>query len=355
VAAFADGVHPLLPPAPDMARLKAEVITPKNWGPRYSTCPSYDGRNAGNSQHRKCEFGCSRPCGYFAAASSWRSSKIDLQALLGQCAGGIFWSRTHDVTAFAEAAAGLPGPYMLISSGATTSQPGRAGSSRDLLSSDNLCGWYVQNYDGTEHPKVFPIPLGFDLHTIGKPGFDWYVSLRRSPQPRRTLAILVDHMSPTNPTRRVAMETVAGCSSFKTVQLPRMCINLIHQEYRKYVFGLSPPGAGVDCHRTWEMLYFGMIPVLLHSSIDPLFDGLPVVLLDKWEDLCSLDLAAVLARLKPLLPAPERIFTMQHWFERHRHNHTCKVDHRGTTSEERASRQPTECGITESWAAGDVL
>ena len=347
VAAFANGVHPHLPS--EIVRLEAEVLTPKNWGPHYSTCPSYIGREAGGFEHRRCENGCSPPCSYFAERHQGRrTSDSGLRALLGQCAGGIFWSRSDDVAAFA----GRTEPYVLISGGLDQAQPGRLW---DVLSSDSLCGWYVQNYDGSAHPKVFPIPIGFDLHTVGKPGFGWYVSLRRSPQPTRKLAVLVDHMSPTNPTRQLAMETVAGCARVPHTQLPKMCINLLHQEYRSYAFGLSPPGNGVDCHRTWEMLYFGMIPIMLHSSIDPLFDGLPVVLLDKWEDLCDLDLAAVSARLKPLLPVPERIFTMQHWFERYRHNHTCQVDLGSTSSEKRASREPIECGITKSWPAGGVL
>ena len=50
------------------------------------------------------------------------------------------------------------------------------------------------------------------------------------------------------------------------------CVNHIHGQlmpvdklwdaYKKYTFGVSPHGNGLDCHRTWEMLYFGMIPML---------------------------------------------------------------------------------------------
>ena len=55
------------------------------------------------------------------------------------------------------------------------------------------------------------------------------------------------------------------------------------------------------------------------------FDGLPVVLLDKWEDLCTLDLRKTRDDLAKLLPVPERVFTTQHWYDRYRHKHTCKV------------------------------
>ena len=68
-----------------------------------------------------------------------------------------------------------------------------------------------------------------------------------------------------------------------------------------------------------------MIPIMLRSTIDPLFDGLPVVLLDRWDDLCTLDLAATQARLEPLLPVPEAIFTTNYWFERYRGRLACAV------------------------------
>src|SRR5581483_6435958 len=44
-------------------------------------------------------------------------------------------------------------------------------------------------------------------------------------------------------------------------------------------FVLCPRGNGLDCHRQWEALLMGAIPVMFHSSLDPVFEGLPVVLI----------------------------------------------------------------------------
>jgi len=40
---------------------------------------------------------------------------------------------------------------------------------------------------------------------------------------------------------------------------------------------VSPEGHGIQCHRTWEALYAGAVPVLTltDSPIDRLYDGLP--------------------------------------------------------------------------------
>ena len=50
-------------------------------------------------------------------------------------------------------------------------------------------------------------------------------------------------------------------------------------------FVLSPRGTGIDCYRNWAALLVGCIPILLDCQLKPLFQDLPVLLIDKWEDL----------------------------------------------------------------------
>jgi len=57
----------------------------------------------------------------------------------------------------------------------------------------------------------------------------------------------------------------------------------------EYAFVLSPFGNGMDCHRTWEALLCGCIPIVRSSVFNELFEGLPVLIVDKWEDV-SLEL-----------------------------------------------------------------
>jgi hypothetical protein len=46
-------------------------------------------------------------------------------------------------------------------------------------------------------------------------------------------------------------------------------------------FCMSPPGEGIDTHRTWECLMVGTIPIVIHSPIDILYEDLPVLLINK--------------------------------------------------------------------------
>ncbi|KQC11063.1 MAG: hypothetical protein APR62_10690 [Smithella sp. SDB] len=59
----------------------------------------------------------------------------------------------------------------------------------------------------------------------------------------------------------------------------------IWRRYAEYPFVLSTAGNGLDCHRTWELLYLGNIVITKTSSLDSLFEGLPVVVIDDWEEV----------------------------------------------------------------------
>jgi hypothetical protein len=51
---------------------------------------------------------------------------------------------------------------------------------------------------------------------------------------------------------------------------------------REHRFALSPPGRGMDTHRTWEALMVGTIPIVIRSPLDILYDKLPVLIIDDW-------------------------------------------------------------------------
>ena len=47
-------------------------------------------------------------------------------------------------------------------------------------------------------------------------------------------------------------------------------------------FVLSPRGAGMDCHRTWEALLVGSIPIVPSTKINDLYENLPILIIEDW-------------------------------------------------------------------------
>ena len=52
-----------------------------------------------------------------------------------------------------------------------------------------------------------------------------------------------------------------------------------------YAFVISPHGGGRDCHRLWEALVLGCIPIVRTSPLDQMYKDLPVLILNTWGDL----------------------------------------------------------------------
>ena len=54
-------------------------------------------------------------------------------------------------------------------------------------------------------------------------------------------------------------------------------------------FSISPPGNGADCHRTWESLYLGTIPVILDGHLSKsLTDNLPIHVVSDYQSFLEL-------------------------------------------------------------------
>jgi hypothetical protein len=69
--------------------------------------------------------------------------------------------------------------------------------------------------------------------------------------------------------------------------------NLSTRDYQRSVrqsrFVISPPGNGSDCHRTWEAIYLGAIPIVLKQYINSeLLDLFPVIAVNKWQEFLEL-------------------------------------------------------------------
>lgn len=177
-----------------------------------------------------------------------------------------------------------------------------------LLDNPYLIAWYTQNYDHTiQHKKLRAIPLGMgyrahenkDLHgETKKSAFEQDQQLQKVvadllPTYSRKFKIFSDtHLNNTS-SRHQANGIEPRESVYHTVKdnpliefqekpLPR---STQWAKRGTYMFSLSLIGNGFDCHRTIESLILGNIVLLQSSPIDPLFEGLPVVIIKDWRDI----------------------------------------------------------------------
>eukprot|EP00820_Chromera_velia_P012813 Cvel_23510.t1-p1 / transcript=Cvel_23510.t1 / gene=Cvel_23510 / organism=Chromera_velia_CCMP2878 / gene_product=hypothetical protein / transcript_product=hypothetical protein / location=Cvel_scaffold2431:656-1696(-) / protein_length=347 / sequence_SO=supercontig / SO=protein_coding / is_pseudo=false len=178
---------------------------------------------------------------------------------------------------------------------------------RSILDSPNLIKWFAQNPD-IVHPKLEVIPIGIncfehapELHAFrsglgaepraGPKAVPHMLSPASNPQ----APIAVANFNPkTHPSRQELLDSVCDkgwvhCKG-KTVQnrtKGNPHLTALYESLSEYPLWLSPRGNGLDCHRQWEAIYAGRIPVMEHSLLDPLFEreDFPVILVESLLDV----------------------------------------------------------------------
>jgi hypothetical protein len=141
--------------------------------------------------------------------------------------------------------------------------------------------------------NVYPIPIGLEnrsFHTNGVPK-DFRKLIRKgipSIDQRRN-QILVSFSVSTNPAQR--RDAIHKVNQIKTPEVRTFNggVGDYHREVLNSRFVLSPPGNGYDCHRTWEAIYLGAIPIVKRQFWPFEHMNLPVIIIDDWENLLNLD------------------------------------------------------------------
>lgn len=166
---------------------------------------------------------------------------------------------------------------------------------KKFIEQDKLVHWYAQNAM-KDHPKLSRIPIGLEYHVQPDPLAQekQLMEVRDKAKPlseRELLCYSTFHFSMGS--RSLVCDSYQDREDAKA-KVPK---DLVYYEpskvsrkdtwtnQTKYAFVLSPHGCGLDCHRTWEALCLGCIPIVKTSGIDPVFDGLPVLIVKDWGDI----------------------------------------------------------------------
>ena len=173
-----------------------------------------------------------------------------------------------------------------------------------LLEHPNMIRWFTKN-PCISHSKLMPIPLGPKWQYTSHNFFG------EDKQP--ILKILNDHcIQPEKKFKDIGLKTGLLYFNFSIGTTDNPLIkehknvrrdietlfrskNFLYNENKNfegyikelaiYKFCLSPPGRGVDTHRTWEALMVGTIPIMMSTSLDILFENLPVIIVKDWNEI----------------------------------------------------------------------
>lgn len=229
----------------------------------------------------------------------------------------ILYSATHDAAYLFEYAGRDNGPCILLThnsdGGVKNSQKGPIGpndADSSLLPS-NVIKWYAQNVEDDYYDtKIVPIPIGLENRYC----FDYdkaEMLFNEAKRPvERKKAVYVNFNIETNRTERMA--ALSACEKAGKACTIRMGRN--GEDYQRYLEELHsheavacPRGNGLDCHRTWEALYLGVLPIMLFNFSLYTFN-LPIAFIDSWGELSEAELNYV--------NYSKNALSMKYWEER---------------------------------------
>jgi hypothetical protein len=170
--------------------------------------------------------------------------------------------------------------YILISHNSDDPAPGRYAS---FLADDKLLAWFAQNYDGCSHAKMHPIPIGLANAHWPHGDVEQVLKIQNKHLPKKHLAYLNMNVQTFSEERKQVFDFFSKSA---------YCHKQTDRKYKKFLkdvassqFVISPRGNGLDTHRLWEALYLGSIPIVKSSSLDSLYQGLPVLIISDWKEV----------------------------------------------------------------------
>jgi hypothetical protein len=172
---------------------------------------------------------------------------------------------------------------------------------QEIINHPNLIHWFSQNCSYL-HPKMTAIPIGMDYHTLSNNNeHPWGNQMTPVQQENlwkgiaRSLPTILDrklqcyanfHFAMTMRHSYQRHEAIAEVNPELVFYEPSPTTR--EAGWRKqgeYAFVLSPAGNGFDCHRTWEALCLGCIPIVFDTPINHVYHGLPVWIVKSWKEI----------------------------------------------------------------------
>jgi hypothetical protein len=165
--------------------------------------------------------------------------------------------------------------------------------------------------------SVVPIPLGMENRYLQKNGVIKHFpktreSLLKSIE-ERSIGIFASFNIQTN-----LMERQQAADSVMRFGHEFNQSRIHPREFRMMLanslFVVSPPGNGIDCHRTWEAIYFGAIPVVKREKLaESIYNELPIHVVDDWSEICSLSRSQLEDLYKVLIKKSANKAYFEYW------------------------------------------
>lgn len=183
------------------------------------------------------------------------------------------------------------------------------------LDNEKVIAWLSIHACEEPHPKFIPIPIG----VVQEPAHykkrkqmnEYFKELRNSA--KEHLVYMNFAAQDDKPERKKVRKLFLEKPYCKRGD--RQPFKTYLKEMAACTFAFSPPGLGCDCYRTWEALLVGCIPIVRRSQLSSLYEDLPVLVIDRWEDVDEAFLKREYERITSKKYDIRKLY-MEYWIEK---------------------------------------
>lgn len=217
------------------------------------------------------------------------------------------------------------------------------------LNDERAIAWFSIHPTHQGHKKYFPIPLGIMQDKKNYEERDAFSAFLKEQRQKPKKKLLYMNFDATLNKERQQLHKRFKNEPYCLTREKAISFKEYMEEMADCKFALSPRGWGPDCYRTWEALYVGTIPIVLRkqsgqivtvktqlrhdappkpkepqlskeiaaqpSQLDTLYEGLPILVLDSWDQLSEEFLEQKYEEITAQAYSMEKL-TLEYWFEK---------------------------------------
>lgn len=154
--------------------------------------------------------------------------------------------------------------------------------------------WYGQNID-SDNDNIVSLPIGLEREHWSKKRYKIYAhkhnkifNYSQLKNNSKNKLLYLNFNPNTNIKKRGWIVPHFKNKEWVVIRMGGIRGNIDHylKDCKESHFVMCPDGNGIDCHRNWEMLYMGVIPVLEKSNFhNKVYKDLPVLIVDSFKEL----------------------------------------------------------------------
>lgn len=153
----------------------------------------------------------------------------------------------------------------------------------DLLEDPRLIMWYGMNCQ-IIHSKLLSIPIGIANEKWPHGNKEELMEIINTNIPK-TLLCYSNFDTTTNFIKRTNIFNIIKTKTFIDSDQQKYLYKNYLAKLKSYKYVISPPGNSIDCHRVWESIYLGVVPIIERDVAMEAFYDLPILIVNSFNDI----------------------------------------------------------------------